>query len=253
MRQPIVAGNWKMHGSKASSEALLRALCAGYDPAWNSALVVLVPSIFLSLTQDLLRGSPLFWGAQTMSEHPEGAYTGEISGLMLHEFGCRYVLVGHSERRSLYGETDDIVAKKLVAAVSVGLTPILCVGENLSEREMGAQEQVVGRQLEAVMRHPQGMPALEKAVIAYEPVWAIGTGLAATPEEAQYMHTVIRQYVVLRDPGLALRLQILYGGSVKASNAAHLFAMPDIDGVLVGGASLGANEFLEINRLCNNC
>ena len=253
MRQSIVAGNWKMHGSKASVEALLRALCAGYNPAWKVELVVLVPAVFLDLTERLLTGSKLSWGAQVVSEHNTGPYTGEICASMLLDFGCRYVLVGHSERRLLFGETDFVVAKKFIAAADAGLTPILCVGETLAEREQGTSEQIVQQQLAAVLGSEEGLAAMRRnPVVAYEPVWAIGTGRAASNEQAQAMHAAIRQYVASHDKGVASLLQILYGGSMKAGNAADLFAMPDIEGGLIGGASLNAGEFLEIGRLCNN-
>lgn len=253
MRNLMVAGNWKMHGSKASVDALLKALCAGYDSAGKAELVVLVPAVFLDLTERLLAKSKISWGGQTLNEHSEGPYTGEISASMLLEFGCRYVLVGHSERRLLYGETDPLVAQKFIAAAQAGLTPILCVGETLAEREAGRPEQVIQRQLQAVIANEAGLGAMrQRPLIAYEPVWAIGTGLAASPEQAQEMHAAIRRHVALHDEGLASRLQILYGGSVKASNTAALFAMPEIGGVLVGGASLNANEFLEISKLCSN-
>ena len=253
MNQAMIVGNWKMHGSKASVTSLLQTLIKNHDPVWKVNLVVLVPSVFLDLTQHVLTGTPISWGAQGVSEHDNGPYTGEISAAMLLELGCRYVLVGHSERRSLYGETDAVVALKFVAAAHAGLTPILCVGETLAERERGQPEQVIRQQLDAVMGHEAGLLAMRRdPVIAYEPVWAIGTGLAASPEQAQAMHAAIREHIAFYDKGLAVRLKILYGGSMKASNAAALFAMPDINGGLVGGASLSAGEFLEIGRLCNN-
>lgn len=253
MNQTMIVGNWKMHGSKASVMALLQELVKNHDSASKTELAVLVPSVFLDLTQGLLTGTTISWGAQTISEHDHGPYTGEISAAMLLEFGCRYVLVGHSERRSLYGETDAVVALKVIAAAKVGLTPILCVGETLAEREKGRPEQVIRKQLEAVMKDEESRIAMQQhPVVAYEPVWAIGTGLAASPEQAQAMHEVIREHIASYDKELAVRLQILYGGSLKASNAAALFAMPDINGGLVGSASLDAGEFLEISQLCNN-
>lgn len=253
MNQGIVIGNWKMHGSKSSVEALLQALRIGFDPMSKTELAVLVPSVFLDLTQRLLTGSKIAWGAQVLSEHSDGPYTGEISASMLLDFGCRYVLVGHSERRSLYGETDTVVALKFAAAAKAGLTPILCVGETLTEREKGQPEQVIQQQLDTVMGSEEGLVAMQRhCLIAYEPVWAIGTGLAASPEQAQTMHAAIREHIASYDKGLAVRLQILYGGSMKAANAAALFAMPDINGGLIGGASLNAAEFLEMSRLCNN-
>jgi triosephosphate isomerase len=185
------------------------------------------------------------WGAQDISQFDAGAYTGEVSGAMLVEFGCRYVIVGHSERRALYGETSDIVAQKYGAALKAGLTPIVCVGETLAERESGTTENVVSGQLDAVITRC-GVQSLAHAIIAYEPVWAIGTGKTATPEQAQAVHAYIRSRVAAQDAAIAERVQVLYGGSVKASNAAQLFAMQDIDGGLIGGASLDAGEFVSI-------
>jgi triosephosphate isomerase len=248
-----VVGNWKMHGSRVSAEILLQELCAGYNPAWKNEMAVLVPSVFLSLTQDILKESKISWGAQVLSEYDSGAYTGEISASMLLDFGCKYVLVGHSERRLLYGETDNVIALKFISAIKSGLTPILCVGESLKQRECGEAEYSIKQQLDAVLSSKIELAMVQpNFLIAYEPVWAIGTGLAASPEQAQAMHSVIRQHVGVYNKGLASSLQILYGGSVKASNAGNLFAMPDIDGGLIGGASLNANEFLEINKLCSS-
>src|SRR5687768_14090439 len=230
-RSRLVAGNWKMHGSRASIAALLDALVKENRP--DSA--VCVPFPYLSQVAERLRGTALAWGAQTVSEHAEGAYTGEVSAAMLKEFGCRYAIVGHSERRQLYRESDAQVAAKFAAAAAQGLTPILCVGETLEEREAGRTEDVVGRQLAAVLK--QG--SLGGAVLAYEPVWAIGTGRTATPEQAQAVHAFLRSKVQSGTP-------ILYGGSVKPQNAAAIFAMPDVDGGLIGGASLVAKDFLDI-------
>jgi triosephosphate isomerase len=197
----------------------------------------------------LLQGSVIALGAQDLCEQTgEGAYTGEVSGAMLRDAGCRYVIVGHSERRTIYGEDDQRVAEKFFAARAAGLTPILCVGERLEERERGDTEAVVARQLDAVLNREGGAAALAGAVIAYEPVWAIGTGRTATPEQAQQVHAFIRRRIAGRDRGVADRLQILYGGSVKPGNAAELFAMADIDGGLIGGASLDAEHFLAICR-----
>ena len=247
-----VVGNWKMHGSKASAEALLQELCAGYNPGWKNEMVVLVPSVFLDLTQRMLKESKISWGAQVLSEHSSGAYTGEISASMLLDFGCRYVLVGHSERRLLYGESNIIVARKFIASLRAGLIPILCVGETVDQRQQGRAEYIIQEQLDAVINNTELAIIMQNNfVIAYEPVWAIGTGLAASPEEAQAMHSVIRKHIGTYNKELASSLQILYGGSVKASNAGDLFGMPDIDGGLIGGASLNANEFLEISKLCS--
>jgi triosephosphate isomerase len=242
MRKKLVAGNWKMHGSLADNAALLAAIkpaLAGIEAA------VCVPFPYLAQAQAALAGSSIAWGAQNLSEQPKGAFTGEVSAAMLLDFGCRYVIVGHSERRSLYGETDAVVAKKYLAAQAAGLTPILCVGESLEERESGVTENVVARQLDAVIE-AAGVASLAKAVVAYEPVWAIGTGKTATPEQAQAVHAFIRGRIAARDKGVAEGLTIQYGGSVKAANAAELMAQPDIDGGLIGGASLIADEFAAI-------
>jgi triosephosphate isomerase len=216
-----------MHGSRASIAALLDALVA----ATPSGCAVCAPFPYLAQVAERLRGSRIAWGAQNVSEHAQGAYTGEVSAAMLAEFGCRYVIVGHSERRHIYGETDQQAAAKLAAVRAAGMTPILCVGETLAEREAGKTEAVVARQLGAV--------DFGDAVLAYEPVWAIGTGRNATPEQAQEVHGFLRQRVGAQTP-------ILYGGSVKPQNAAQIFAMPDVDGGLIGGASLVAKDFLDI-------
>jgi triosephosphate isomerase len=237
MRERLVAGNWKMHGNRASNLALLEAVLAGIGGLRGVECAVCVPFPYLGEVAGRLRGTPIAWGAQTVSEHAQGAYTGEVSAAMLAEFGCRYVLVGHSERRQLYGETDAAVAAKFAAALASGLTPVLCVGETLAEREAGGTEQVVGRQLDAVLTRVK----FGGAVLAYEPVWAIGTGRTATPEQAQEVHRFLRKR-------LSEQTRILYGGSVKAANAAEIFAMPDVDGGLIGGASLVAADFLAIAR-----
>jgi triosephosphate isomerase len=239
-RMRLVAGNWKMHGSRASSRALLEKILAGLGKATaqgRATSVVCPPFPYLAQVSEQLRGSAVAWGAQNVSEHAQGAYTGEVSAAMLAELGCRYVIVGHSERRQLYGESDAQVAAKFAAARGAGLIPILCVGETLAEREANRTEEVVARQLRAVLHDtPFG-----DAVLAYEPVWAIGTGRNATPEQAQAVHAYLRN-MVSRDSC------ILYGGSVKPQNAAAIFAMPDVDGGLIGGASLVAEDFLEILR-----
>ena len=229
-RTRLVAGNWKMHGSRTANRALLDTLLKDL-PKGDAQCAVCPPFPYLGEVGERLRGTPVSLGAQNLSEHAHGAYTGEVSAAMLAEFGCRYVIVGHSERRQLYGESDAQVAAKFAAARSAGLTPILCVGETLAEREAGRSEEVVARQLGAV--------AFSQAVLAYEPVWAIGTGRTATPEQAQAVHAFLRQRVPQETP-------ILYGGSVKAQNAAAIFAMPDVDGGLIGGASLVAADFLAI-------
>jgi triosephosphate isomerase len=233
-RSRLVAGNWKMHGSRAANAALLDALVRGVGGGGEAACAVCVPYPYLAQVAERLRGTAIAWGAQNLSEHAQGAYTGEVSGAMLAEFGCRYVIVGHSERRQLFRESDEQVAAKFAAARRAGLTPILCVGETLAEREAGNTESVVARQLAAV-------DFSSGAVLAYEPVWAIGTGRNATPEQAQAVHAFLRRKV---PSGTTM----LYGGSVKAANAAGLFAMPDIDGGLIGGASLVAEDFLAIVR-----
>ncbi len=242
MRKNLVAGNWKMHGSLAENAALLSAL----KPALSGIeAVVCVPFPYLAQAQSELAGSSIAWGAQNLSEHSKGAYTGEVSASMLRDFGCSYVIVGHSERRSLYGESDQQVAAKFIAAQAGGLIPILCVGESLEERESGITEQVVARQLDAVIG-AAGIGALANAIVAYEPVWAIGTGKTASPEQAQAVHAFIRGKIAGLDAAIAGGLVIQYGGSVKAANAAELFAQPDIDGGLIGGASLVAEEFAAI-------
>jgi triosephosphate isomerase len=247
MRPKLVAGNWKMNGSLAANEGLLRSVRATADALRSAGCAVCVPFPYLPQAQAILGGGKALWGAQDVSEHAPGAYTGEVAAAMLAEFGCRYAIVGHSERRSLHGEPDPVVAAKFAAALGAGLTPILCVGETLAERENGVTEAVVGRQLEAVLaRH--GIEALGRAVVAYEPVWAIGTGRTASPEQAQAVHAFIRRSVAGRGKEVAGRLPILYGGSVKGANAAELFAMPDVDGGLIGGASLNADEFAAICR-----
>ena len=224
-----------MHGSRASIQALLGELLQGIPKAGKCATAVCAPFPYLALVAERLRGSPIAWGAQNVSEHPEGAYTGEVSAGMLAEFGCRYVIVGHSERRHVCGETDAQAAAKFAAVRAAGMTPILCVGETLQERDAGRTEAVAGRQLDVVLEKN----SFENAVLAYEPVWAIGTGRNATPEQAQAVHAFLRKRVPAQTP-------ILYGGSVKPQNAAAIFAMPDVDGGLIGGASLVAKDFLDI-------
>jgi triosephosphate isomerase len=237
-RKRLVAGNWKMNGSRASNKALLDALLKGIVGLSGVDCAVCVPFPYLGEVAEQLRGTAIAWGAQNMSEHARGAFTGEVSAAMLVEFACRYVIVGHSERRQLYGESDAQVAAKFAAALDARLTPILCVGETLAERDAGHTEQVVARQLHEVLT-TTGIESFSSAVVAYEPVWAIGTGRTATPEQAQAVHAFIRKKI-FRDT------RILYGGSVKPDNAAAIFAMPDVDGGLIGGASLVAGDFLAI-------
>jgi triosephosphate isomerase len=247
MRGRLVAGNWKSNGNLASNQRLLDRVRAEAPRLRGVECAVCVPYPYLFPTQQLLAGTVVALGGQDVSQFGAGAFTGAVTAAMLLEFGCRYVIVGHSERRSIFGESDAVVAAKVDAAIKAGLTPILCVGETLQEREAGVTETVVGRQLDAVIART-GVAALAKAVVAYEPVWAIGTGRTATTEQAQAVHAYIRSAIVGRDAAVADGLRILYGGSVKAANAAQLFTMRDIDGGLIGGASLVADEFMAICR-----
>ena len=242
-RRPLVVGNWKMNGSAASNEALLAALKAA--PLGDAEVSVCVPAVYLHDVADSLHGGAVHWGAQDCSSHDSGAYTGEISAAMLAEFGCCHVIVGHSERRALHGESDALVAQKAAAALKHGLVPIVCVGETLAEREAGQTEAVVGRQLDAAIDLLD--KRIDGVVIAYESVWAIGTGKTASPAEAQAVHAFLRKTLAVAGAASA-SLRILYGGSVKADNAAQLFAEPDIDGGLIGGASLKAADFIAICR-----
>ena len=243
MRGKLVVGNWKMHGGLRQNDALFADLRNGWAPAEGRRLAVCVPFPYLWQAQAALSGSAIAWGAQNISEHATGAFTGEVSAAMVAEFGCRYAIVGHSERRTLFAETDAAVAAKAAAAMASGLTPIVCVGETLQEREAGSTEAVVARQLDAVLARVGRRIA--DAVLAYEPVWAIGTGLTASPDQAQAVHALLRARLRSADAGAA-DVPVLYGGSVKADNAQALFACPDVDGGLVGGASLKAGEFLAI-------
>ncbi len=244
MRRALVAGNWKMNGSSESIRTLLSGLVSGCQ-ATVAEVLVCPPSVYLAQVTQTLQESPIAVGAQNVSEHSAGAYTGEVAPGMLTDLGCQYVILGHSERRALYGETDQQVAAKFSAALEAGLKPILCVGETLEQREQGVTLQVIGTQLQAVIDHC-GIAAFADAVIAYEPVWAIGTGKTATAEQAQEVHLAIRQQLAQADKSIAEGCRILYGGSVNAANAAELFAKPDVDGGLVGGASLKADEFITI-------
>ena len=234
-----------MHGSRASVQALLDSLLQGIPKDAKVGCAVCAPFPYLALVAERLRGSPIAWGAQNVSEHAQGAYTGEVSAAMLAEFGCRYVLVGHSERRQLYGESDAQAAAKFAAVKKAGMTPILCVGETLEEREAGQTTAVVKRQMSAVIHTLTH--CISQVVVAYEPVWAIGTGKTATPDEAQAVHALLRAQLHAATEH-AGDMKILYGGSVKADNAAQLFAQPDIDGGLIGGASLKVAEFAAICR-----
>ena len=249
MRKKLVAGNWKMHGSLAQNAALLDAIKVGVE-GLGCDVAVCPPYPYLAQVQSALSGTTVAWGGQSVSEHAIGAFTAEVSATMLADFGCRYVLVGHSERRAMYGETDALVAAKFAAAQCAGLVPILCVGETLAEREAEMTELVVYRQLGAVIE-ACGIRALESAVVAYEPVWAIGTGVTASPAQAQEVHSAIRARVAGFDGGVADALRILYGGSVKPQNAEELFGQCDVDGGLIGGAALVAEDFLAICRAAN--
>ena len=242
MRRTLIAGNWKMNGSLAANATLLEGILAGANATCD--LAVCVPAPYLAQVQTALSGSAIRWGAQDLSEHESGAYTGEVSAQMLKDFGCTYVIIGHSERRSYHGESDALVARKAVRALETGLIPIVCVGETLQEREEDKTNAVVVRQLEPVIKAVGAQ--LVDIVIAYEPVWAIGTGKTATPAMAQQVHEVVRATLAEADAIAAGRMQILYGGSMKPDNASDLLAMPDIDGGLIGGASLKAPDFLAI-------
>lgn len=247
MRKILVAGNWKMHGSKAMVKSLLDGLLDGSRDDANVDMAVFPPFPYLAQAQSLLEGSTIAWGGQTVNPVEKGAHTGEVSASMLLDFGCRYVLVGHSERRTIYGESDEDVAERFAAALAAGLEPVLCVGETLEERESDETEAVVARQIDAVLNR-SGIQAFAKATVAYEPVWAIGTGKVASPEQAQAVHAFIRDKFFALDAIIAGQLRILYGGSVNGSNAADLFAREDIDGGLVGGASLKVEDFLAIRN-----
>lgn len=247
MRKKLVVGNWKMHGSLVENQKLLRDVQTGLAGAKSAECAVCVPFPYLAQAQVLLNGTAIAWGAQNVGQHVKGAYTGEVSATMLKDFSCSYVIVGHSERRAMFGDDDLTVTAKFRAALAAGLTPILCVGETLDERHSGLTEQVVARQLDCVL-DAAGVAAFSNAVVAYEPVWAIGTGKTAAPQEAQAVHEFIRKRIAARDKTVAQNLSILYGGSVKAANAAQLLSLPDIDGGLIGGASLIAEEFVAICR-----
>ncbi len=247
MRQQLVAGNWKMYGGLATNSQLLQDLLVGLAGVKSVEAAVFVPFPFLAQVQSILTGTSLAWGAQTVNENAQGAFTGEVSVAMLKDFSCRYVLVGHSERRAIFGESDKAIAEKFAAALAGGLRPVLCVGETLEQRESGQTTEVITSQIDAVIEK-NGVAAFANAVVAYEPVWAIGTGRTASPEQAQDVHAAIRSRFSRDDAHVAEGLQILYGGSVKPQNAVELFAMPDIDGGLIGGASLVASDFLAICR-----
>ncbi len=240
-RRQLVVGNWKMNGSQQANAELLAKIVSGWQGEHRAEVVVCPPNPYLLQTFEKISGSPLMLGAQNLSQYDSGAYTGEVSAQMLAELHCKFVIIGHNERRRLQGETDAMVAQKFIAAQRVGLIPILCIGESPAQRENGQHLDVIGAQLQAVVDQV-GLDAFARAVVAYEPVWAVGTGKTATPEQAEEVHRFIRT----RLGNVAEQVRVLYGGSVKASNAEQLFAIPDIDGALLGGASLDADEFLKI-------
>lgn len=250
MRQPLVAGNWKMNGSRGSVAELLGGLKAGIGQVTTAEVAVCAPAIYIPQMQGELDGSAIKWGGQDVSVHASGAYTGETAASMLTDFGCHFVIIGHSERRAYHGETDQLVAEKFSAAREAGLVPILCVGETLEERESGITEDVVGRQLDAVIAHC-GIDKVGEGVIAYEPVWAIGTGKTATPDQAQEVHAFIRALLAGHSQAVADATRVLYGGSMNPKNAAELVAQADIDGGLIGGASLKAEDFLAVCSAAN--
>jgi triosephosphate isomerase (TIM) len=245
MRRPFVAGNWKMHGTRAQNADLIEGVLHGVADGSPTEVAVCPPFVYLWEVARLLKASGISVGAQSVSAEAVGAFTGEISAAMLKDIGCRYVIVGHSERRALYKEDDALVARKFLATQTQKLTPILCIGETLDERERGDTMRVVCRQLAAVL-DLVGVKAFANAVIAYEPVWAIGTGKNATPEQAQQVHAQIRAEIAVHDAKIGEGVRVLYGGSVKAANARDIFSMQDVDGGLIGGASLKADEFLKI-------
>jgi triosephosphate isomerase (TIM) len=245
VRKPLIAGNWKMHGSQSQVAALMESIKQGASAYPDIDIVVLPTFVHLTQVKHLIAQSPLLLGAQNLYVHAQGAFTGEVSGPMLKEIGCQYVLIGHSERRSIFHEDLPLIAAKFKAALDAGLQPILCIGETQAQREKGETESVVLEQLDSVIKMV-GIDAFRQVVIAYEPVWAIGTGLNATPKQAEEVHAFIRQHLSQNNVDIAKTIRILYGGSMKAENAASLLAMPNIDGGLIGGASLDAKSFLMI-------
>ncbi|PIZ03831.1 MAG: triose-phosphate isomerase [Gammaproteobacteria bacterium CG_4_10_14_0_8_um_filter_38_16] len=252
MRRSLIAGNWKMHGTQASARSLLSLIADQAAATADIEWAVFPPFVHLLNCTELLSQSVVRFGAQTVSEYTDGAYTGEVSAMMLKDLGCHYVIVGHSERRQQFHESNAQLIKKCERVIDAGMQPILCVGETLAEREKGDALSVVKEQLEVVFVLKDNCPAFSGLVIAYEPVWAIGTGKTASPEEAQDVHAAIRARLFEADAALANTTRILYGGSVKPENAKALFKMNDIDGALIGGASLNAASFLEIGKLCNS-
>jgi len=244
MRRKLLVGNWKMNSSLAANAALLAGIKAGAGKV-GCDIAVCVPAPYLAQCQSELTGTNITWGAQDLSSHDSGAFTGEVSASMLRDFGCRYAIVGHSERRTYHGETNEQVAEKVRRALATGLTPIVCVGETLADREAGRTAEVIGQQMDAILVviEPDDV---SRIIIAYEPVWAVGTGRTATPQMVQEVHGLLRARLVLRNPATAGRAYILYGGSIRPDNARDLLQLPDVDGGLIGGASLNASDFLEI-------
>lgn len=245
MREFIVAGNWKMNTSKSEVSTLLSALCTGLNPDIKTTVIVCPPSVYLSQAENLLANTNIKLGAQNVNANPPGAHTGELTTAMIKEFGANYIIVGHSERRSLYGEDDVMVVAKIKAVLAAGMTPIFCIGETLEQRESGQTNAIIAVQINAAI-DTLGVAVFADLIVAYEPIWAIGTGVTASPEQAQDVHHFARNLVAGHDSAIADKLSILYGGSVNGGNAAQLFACADIDGGLVGGASLKADDFLTI-------
>jgi triosephosphate isomerase len=245
MRRKLIAGNWKMNASLEANASLLAGINAGLGQAPASDIAVCVPAPYFAQCRAELAGTAIAWGGQDLSEHESGAYTGEVSAAMMLDFACRYVIVGHSERRTYHGETNELVAKKTRRALKSGLTPIVCVGETLAEREAGDTDKIVGQQIDAVL-DAIDVNDMSNIVVAYEPVWAIGTGKTATPQMAQEVHAMLRAKLAQKNVATAPQVKILYGGSMKPNNAKELLSMSDIDGGLIGGAALKAADFLAI-------
>lgn len=247
MRRTLIAGNWKMNGSLESINELMKGLTDGISSVTNADMAVCPPAVYLMKVGALIGDSEIAIGSQNICDQESGAFTGELAPSMLKEAGCQYAIIGHSERRALYGESDALIANRFAMSVKSGVTPILCIGETLEERESGITEDVVSKQLDAVIDQ-EGIAAIANCVIAYEPVWAIGTGKVATPEQAQSVHAYIRSKLAAQDANVAAQVQILYGGSMNAGNASDLLSQEDIDGGLIGGASLKAEDFLTIGK-----
>ena len=247
MRQIMIAGNWKMNGSTSSVKELIAGIKAGMASVNKAAVVVCPPALYIAQVMAAIAGSKIKCGSQNVCDQDKGAFTGELAGSMLKDLGCEYAIIGHSERRNLYGESDALIAQRFATARRSGIKPIFCIGETLAEREKGVTNEVCNRQIDAVIKL-EGVTALADSVIAYEPIWAIGTGKTASPEQAQAVHAFIREKIAKLNAQVAAGLQILYGGSMNAANAAELLAQPDIDGGLIGGASLKAEDFLTICR-----